>query len=129
MNVDFVSVRNMTVHRATAKALLCICGGARVWIPRSQIHQNCALRRPGDSGELILSAWLADRLSLEIGDDPGERGPVAPVTLAQTTRIYRRLASEFHPDRNPDGAPTMRAINSLVDAVRWDFGAKNGRAD
>lgn len=92
----------------------------------SLVHScpNCELRHPGDNGELIVSAWLAGRIGLEFEiDDVADDRLSRPAALTETTRIYRRLAGEFHPDRNPDGGPTMRALNELMDAVRQDFGA------
>jgi len=51
----------------------------------------------------------------------------ALLVLVETTRVYRQLALEFHPDRNPAGGPTMRALNQLMDAVRADVRAAEMR--
>jgi hypothetical protein len=53
---------------------------------------------------------------------------VTAIKLIETTKVYRQLAKEFHPDRNAGGATAMRAVNQMMDAIRSDVGRAEGRA-
>jgi len=50
--------------RATEKALLCLIEGEEVWVPQSQIDDDSEVWRAGDEGELVLSAWWAEKQGL-----------------------------------------------------------------
>ena len=56
---EFVSFRNTIATRATAKALLVEVEGKSVWIPQSQIHDDSEVFQVGDTGTLVISAWIA----------------------------------------------------------------------
>jgi DnaJ domain len=51
------------------------------------------------------------------------RGPYAVLglrigaTIEQAKKAYRRLAMQFHPDRNPDGLEKMKDINRAYHAI------------
>lgn len=85
------------VLKETPKALLCAIGGREVWIAKSQIDYSASEARwPGDSGALVVSAWLARKLDL---NEPAPRSAaLAPsidgfctnfilITLARRTRM------------------------------------------
>ena len=46
------------------RGLICTVSGVRVAGPRRYIDPSSEVRRPGDRGKLIMSAWLAHRLGL-----------------------------------------------------------------
>ena len=46
------------------RGLICTVSGVRVAVPRRYIDPSSEVRRSGDQGKLIMSAWLADRLGL-----------------------------------------------------------------
>jgi hypothetical protein len=103
---------------ATPRALRCRRGARLFWVPRSQVAPASRVRQRGDSGDLVVLAWFASKAGLT---EP----TTAPAldTLRETARVYRRLMLEFHPDRNPAGAATARALNEFMAAVKRDFHA------
>lgn len=46
------------------KVLICDVDGVRIDIPGWYIEPGSEVRRPGDRGKLVLSAWLAKKLGL-----------------------------------------------------------------
>ena len=40
-----------------------------------------------------------------------------PANLERATKIFRKLAVKYHPDRNPDGAEFMKELNELWQAL------------
>ena len=49
----------------SSKAILCDFGdGVREWIPYSQIDTESDVMEPGDSGEILISRWLAAKKGL-----------------------------------------------------------------
>jgi hypothetical protein len=53
---------DVVVRAATARALRCrFPGGVETWIPRSQLHADCAVFTREDRGRLVLSVRLATR--------------------------------------------------------------------
>jgi hypothetical protein len=70
---------------------------------------------------LVIASWPAERLEF---DFQPLRASAFPIALVETARIYRELAREFHPDCNPQGAPTMRPLNQMMDAIRSDVEAR-----
>jgi hypothetical protein len=132
---QFVSLEDVRVRRTTDKALLCLYKDSEFWVPKSQLHPHCELRYAGDHGVLRIPLWLA-RVKLNPTEDDetedythsynSERNAASEhlppaVELIQTKQIYRKLATEFHPDHSSGDAPTMRALNQLMDAVQADI--------
>ena len=64
---EYVSVGNVTVLRATEKALLCRIedDDREIWIPRSQIAEESEVEDEGDEGELFVSEWFARQEGLD----------------------------------------------------------------
>jgi hypothetical protein len=121
---ETVDIPNVRAKRCTLKALLCLIDGAEVWVPKSQISCTSEVYYAGGRGTLRVTRWWADKVGLV--DDDGHatvnrRTALIHIQLTETTRIFRQLAFEFHPDRNASGASTMRALNQLIDAVREDL--------
>jgi hypothetical protein len=48
----------------TSKALLVEFEGEKVWIPRSQIHDDSEVYAEGHTGTLIVSRWIAEQKGL-----------------------------------------------------------------
>ena len=46
------------------RGLICTVSGVRVAVPRRYIDPSSEVRRSGDQGKLIMSAWLADSLGI-----------------------------------------------------------------
>jgi len=46
------------------RVLICDVHGVRVAVPAWYIEPGSEVRRPGDRGKLVLSAWLARKLGL-----------------------------------------------------------------
>ena len=46
------------------RVLICDVRGVRVAVPGWYIEPGSEVRRPGDRGKLVLSAWLARKLGL-----------------------------------------------------------------
>lgn len=76
-----VTIRDVSAVRGTPKALLCVWAGAEHWIARSQIAAGSEVRKPCDSGVLIIPAWLAAKMT----ERPPERA--APPAVETVTLI------------------------------------------
>jgi hypothetical protein len=62
-----VSMGNVTVKRATDKAVLVIFPGCKeVWIPQAAIHDDSEVWQHGQIGKLVVCAWFARARGWEI---------------------------------------------------------------
>lgn len=65
-SVDVVRFCPVEAFHATVLALLCLFPASmEIWVPRSQIHEESEVIEDGDSGELITTAWWAERAELD----------------------------------------------------------------
>ena len=60
---DLVEIENVEAL-SHERGLICLVRGERVAVPRRSIDPSSEVRRPGDRGKLIMSAWLAHKLGL-----------------------------------------------------------------
>jgi hypothetical protein len=60
---DLIEIENVEALSHN-RVLICDIDGARVAVPRWYIEPESEVRRPGDRGKLVLSAWLARKLGL-----------------------------------------------------------------
>ncbi len=60
---ELVEIENVEAL-SQERGLICTVSGVRVAVPRRYIDPSSEVRRSGDQGKLIMSAWLADRLGL-----------------------------------------------------------------
>jgi hypothetical protein len=70
----------VTAARATAKALLCVWSGGEHWVAKSQILPTSQVREVGDSGVLVIPAWLSRKMV----EPPKESAPPA---VAETITV------------------------------------------
>ena len=61
---DAVYLSDVTVKRETDKALLCVIEGEDKWIPKSCIHDDSECFADGDTGELAIKTWWAEKEGL-----------------------------------------------------------------
>ena len=61
---ETVSFTDVTVSKATSKALLCVIDGDEYWIPKSQISQDSEVFNEDSEGTLIVSQWIAGEKGL-----------------------------------------------------------------
>jgi hypothetical protein len=127
---DYLVFPDVSIERETLKAFLCNVRGVEFWAPKSQIDlMERALYR-GYYGRIHISRWFLRQAQLEWlidGDGGGSSrsGTSTDVSvLVASTKIYRRLATKYHPDVNPAGGGIMRDINELWQSVRADVGDK-----
>jgi hypothetical protein len=67
MPQPFVYIEDCRVHTTTEKALLIELPSLdKIWIPRSQLHEDCELDEEDDEGDLIIPKWLAKNNEIEI---------------------------------------------------------------
>lgn len=59
--MKYAYIEDCYVKAATEKALLVEVGSESIWIPRSQLHEDCELSAEDDEGDLIIPQWLADK--------------------------------------------------------------------
>jgi len=57
-----VRIEDCKIIKATNKAVLVRIGGeVEKWIPQSQIDDDSEVWREGDSGDLVIKAWFAEK--------------------------------------------------------------------
>lgn len=61
-----VTIDEVVSHRNTTSglALVCTIDGREVLVPHSQITDDSEVYEPGQSGKLVITAWLARREGL-----------------------------------------------------------------
>jgi len=64
---DAVYFDGCTVEAETAKAVLVVIPdlNKKVWIPKSQVHEDSEVEEKGDEGALAITAWFAEKEGLE----------------------------------------------------------------
>jgi hypothetical protein len=62
-DAEYVVISDVEIKAVTKKALLCEIEGEEHWLPLSAVSDDCELSRKGDSGQLILAKWLAEKHS------------------------------------------------------------------
>lgn len=67
--MKYVLIEDAMVKASTDKALLVVIGSEEVWIPRSQLHDDCELTDKEDEGSLIIPQWLADKNDIQWDGD------------------------------------------------------------
>lgn len=63
--MKYAFIEAVLIKAATDKALLCTVGTEDIWIPRSQLHDDCELSEKDDEGDLIIPKWLAAKNDIE----------------------------------------------------------------
>jgi hypothetical protein len=123
------------VKAQTPKAVLCVIRGGvvAIWIPKSLLANSQDYYR-NYRGPILVVPWFAekeglDRFAIEDdADDVGAGSAESTTTglsiLVASTRVYRRLATKWHPDRNPQGGEVMRDLNEL-----WQCAVGDVRGD
>ena len=61
---EWCAFEDVTAILETEKAILCEYDGEEFWIPFSQIHDDSEVYEQGDTGQLIISRWLARKKGL-----------------------------------------------------------------
>lgn len=61
---DIVEIEDVTVKKATDKALLVDTEMGEVWIPKSQLCEDSDELTEGAPGTLMIPQWLADEKGL-----------------------------------------------------------------
>jgi hypothetical protein len=55
---------DVVVEVETTDAILCVIDGKKHWIPKSQIDDDSEVWKEGDSGDLVISEWIANKKEL-----------------------------------------------------------------
>jgi hypothetical protein len=103
--------------RETPKALLCAIGSREIWIARSQIGSASEVQQAGDRGELIVTSWLAQRLSLTDADG------AQAVTFESNQAPRCRWCSGAIPDGVPLPGFCGRACIEIAGWAGWNVAA------
>lgn len=61
---EIVTVMVDRLIRQTDNAALCSIDGEEVWLPWSQIDEGSEIASNGDSGEVYIPRWLAEKKNL-----------------------------------------------------------------
>jgi len=64
-NREWVYIEDCEVVDATKAALKILIGRNPIWVPKSQLHNDCDLCETGDRGDLIIPLWLAEEKEIE----------------------------------------------------------------
>jgi DnaJ domain len=122
MASDRYTFTNVRVRHETKLAYLCEIGGIDFWIPKSQILGS----HPALGVSFVTTTfWWAEKVGANEAFERSEaerqtRTKAKPLELPAASRIYRRLAAKYHPDRNSDAEEFMTDLNELWQAVRED---------
>lgn len=54
-----ITLPSVAAIHETAKALLVVIDGLKVWVPKSQIHDDSEVYASGHTGDLVVTAWWA----------------------------------------------------------------------
>lgn len=60
-----VTLENVEVIRDSEKAMLIAYKDEEYWIPRSQTRDESTVKKKGDKGKLVISAWIAGEKGLK----------------------------------------------------------------
>lgn len=63
--MKYAYIEDCKVVQDTEKAICVEIGSETIWIPRSQLHDDCELKEKDDEGDLIIPQWLAERNDIE----------------------------------------------------------------
>lgn len=76
-----VTIYNVSVLRESEKAILIKTKSEEeIWLPKSQLREGGTANKKGDTGTVVMSAWIAgekglkDGDGLEEGQSPGAAG-------------------------------------------------------
>lgn len=62
---ETVRIEDCEIIKATPKAVLVRIGGEiEKWIPQSQIDDDSEVWKEGDTGDLVIKAWFAEKEGL-----------------------------------------------------------------
>lgn len=102
---DKVELPNTTVEKETDRALLCDIDGAKVWVPKSQIHDDSEVYKGDTDGTLIVTRWWYEQHEEEIADTATTTEETAkPIRLTVDQReVFDRVLSHMRRHLcNPD---------------------------
>lgn len=58
-------IKDVLIKHVTADALLArLPSGKEVWFPKSQVHDNSAIWKAGETGTLTVTVWIAEKKGL-----------------------------------------------------------------
>jgi hypothetical protein len=118
---ELADIPDARLKRQTEKALLFVIEGGDYWIPKSQVYSSDDLR-VGYQGTIRVSTWFLRANGLEFLAEPAPPHSGGAVNvLPDAKKIYRNLATKYHPDRSPDTGEMMRDLNELWQAVLSDL--------
>lgn len=60
-----VTLEPVEVKRESDKALLILFKDEEYWMPKSQIRDESTVKKKGDKGQLVISAWIAGEKGLK----------------------------------------------------------------
>ena len=61
------TLRDMESIKETNHAVLVTDGvGFEEWIPKSQIHDDSEIYKDGQTGDLVIQSWFAEKLGVEL---------------------------------------------------------------
>jgi hypothetical protein len=115
-NEEWEEIEIKRIVHMTAKAILVEIDESQFWIPKSQIYRVDDYRR-GYSGPIEVAAWWLEANDLEHLMDERPDPWELPAAFEDAHRIYRRLATKYHPDRSPETAEMMKDLNELWQSI------------
>jgi hypothetical protein len=98
-----------TCTRATDRAILVETAAGSGWVPRKFVAETSRVQRSGDSGTLVVDAWLVAQ-----EDKPFLRGPGAAEGRPTSNGDNRVMPS--HPSAEPDAREMRDAYRAIAAA-------------
>jgi hypothetical protein len=76
-----VTVYGVSVLRESEKAILIkLKSEEELWLPKSQLREGGTAQKKGDTGTVVMSAWIAGEKGLKDGNGLEEGASGGPVT-------------------------------------------------
>jgi hypothetical protein len=120
---DRYTFNNVRLRWETDKAFLCEIGDGEFWVPKSQIDWE----QTDFNNHVVTTTewWTQVSRAQEVYDEGSASAQPAQSSsalslLPTASKLFRKLAMKYHPDRNSDAVEFVTDLNELWQAVRAD---------
>lgn len=125
--VAAMTFHDVEIMHVTERAVLCLIKGEEYWVPKSQILNLDDIDFDFGYATVKINNWFA-RTKMHPSEDSYSLPPPPPsnhsaIDLQKSSRLFKRLVKEFHPDVNKQGEQTCKAITELWNQIQAELKA------